>query len=107
MNIIKFSEPWDKLKNIDGFTTIRSSNPDKSRYYKSSIGKEFEISLKGEIIGRAILQGVKEMAGNDVPDSILNNDVRLQGKINYAWYSKIRSMPKVLLLDFKMEYEVE
>ena len=42
MNIIKFSESWDKLKTIDGFTTIRSSNPDKSRYYKSSIGKEFD-----------------------------------------------------------------
>lgn len=104
---IKFSEPWDKLKNIDGFTTIRSSNPEKAAYYKGSVGRVFYISVHGAIVGRAILQSTIETYGAAIPDSVLNNDVKINGKINYGWYAKIRSMKQVLLLNFERKYSGE
>ena len=104
---IKFSEPWDKLKNIDGFTTIRSSNPEKASYYKGAVGRVFEISLNGTIVGRAILKSAIETYGAAIPDSVLNNDVKINGKINYAWHSKIRRMKKVLILNFERKYSEE
>jgi hypothetical protein len=101
INIIKFSEPWDKLNNIDGFTTIRSSNPAKLKYYTNLLNQEFEISLNGKTIGHAILRDVEELSGIDVPENILRDDVKLNGRINSLWYEKIRNMEKVILLNFE------
>lgn len=104
MNIIKFSEPWDKLQNIEGFTTIRSSTPEKSHYYHNAIGHKFAISLQGKTIGKAILREVHDTKGNEIDSQILDFDVSIKGKRNYDWFLKIRNMPEVLLLYFERVY---
>lgn len=104
MNVIKFSEHWDKLDNLEGFTTIRSSNPEKAEYYHQAIGHEFAISLKGKEIGRAILKEVHDTTGREISTEILDFDVSLNGQRNYDWYLKIRHMPEVLLLYFERVY---
>ena len=99
MNVIKFSEPWDKLKNGERyFTTIRSSNPEKKRYYESQMFKEFNISLKGKIIGTAKLESIQELPGYAVPGEILDDDVKINGEINKEWWHKIEYTPHVLML---------
>ena len=104
MSVIKFSEPWDKLQNLEGFTTIRRSTPEKTEYYHHSIGKHFLISLNGKIIGEAILKEVHDTTGREISTEILDFDVSLNGKRNYDWYLKIRNMPEVLLLYFERVY---
>ena len=104
MNAIKFSEPWDKLKNIDGFTTIRRSTPEKAKYYHAAVNNEFQVMLNGEIIGHAVLKSVDATYGCFIPENTLADDVSMNGHMNEAWYKKIRGMDKVLLLYFERVY---
>ena len=53
MNQIKFSQEWNKLKNLrEGriITTFRAYTPQKHLYYESNLGEEFEIILNGKRI---------------------------------------------------------
>ena len=104
VNVIKFSEPWDKLKNLEGFTTIRRSTPEKAQYYHQAIGEVFGISLQGKIIGKGKLAEVHETTGRDIDTEILDFDVSVNGKRNYDWFLKIRNMGPVLLLYFERVY---
>jgi len=104
LNVIKFSEPWDKLQNIEGFSTIRRSTPEKSLYYHNAIGHKFAISLNEKIIGYGILTEVHDTTGRDIDPNILDLDVRVQGEPNFKWYLKILNMPEVLLLYFERVY---
>ena len=104
MNIIKFSEHWDKLDNLEGFTTIRRSTPEKAEYYHQAIGKEFIISLQGKVIGKAVLKEVHDTQGMSIDTQILDFDVSIKGQRNYDWYFKIQNMGPVLLLYFERVY---
>jgi hypothetical protein len=104
MNIIKFSEPFDKLRNLEGFTTIRRSTPEKAEYYHKAIGELFDISLLGKIIGKGILKEVHDTTGREINRDILDFDVSMNGQRNYDWYFKIQNMGPVLLLYFERVY---
>ena len=104
MNVIKFSESWDKLQNLEGFTTIRRSTPEKSEYYHQAIGHKFAILVNGKNIGEAILKEVHDTTGGAIDANILDFDVSLNGQRNYDWYLKIRHMQEVLLLYFERVY---
>ena len=110
MNRIKFSVYWDKLKS-PRFTTIRSYNLQKEKYYRSLIGQEFTVlkvphefahPSKGRKIGTARLKSVTVVIPkNDVPAHILVTDVTVDGKVNQPWFDRLMAMDKALLLEFE------
>ena len=107
MNRIKFSLLWDKL-NDPVFTTIRSWNIEKEKYYRSHIGEEFSVlkvknkySVRPEpVICHAFLLGVKRMKTKDIDKATLEKDVSLNGQPSADWIIKIMKNETVLLLTF-------
>lgn len=101
MLAIKFSEKWDKLGHIDGFTTIRRYTPEKYGYYSSNIGNVFEVQVNGKRLYDAVLKSAAAMGSHEIDRELLLEDTRLNGESYYGWYSKIRQMDKVILLEFE------
>lgn len=54
MQKLEFSYNWNKKLDCKAFTTIRLYNPD--RYF---VGQQFELTLKGIVIGKAKVVAVK------------------------------------------------
>ena len=104
---IKFSHTWDKLKEPE-FTTIRSDKPGKLDYYVSQMGKQFTVLYidkpwpprNGRLICYAYLRNVVLIAGQLIPNKILEKDVTLDGTPQMDWYQKIRKMDKAIMLHF-------
>ena len=107
MNRVKFSLLWDKL-NDPVFTTIRSWNIEKEKYYRSHIGEEFSVlkvknqySVRPEhVICHAFLVDVKRMKTRDIDKATLEKDVSLNGQPSADWIIKIMKNETVLLLTF-------
>lgn len=99
--VIKFSEKWDKLSHIDGFTTIRRYTPEKWEYYHGNIGNVFEVQVNGKRLYDAVLKSAAAMGSHEIDRELLLEDTRLNGESYYGWYSKIRQMDKVILLEFE------
>ena len=98
--VIKFSERWDKLSHIDGFTTIRSYTPEKWDYYHGNIGNVFEVQVKGVKFYDAILKSATVMDSSTIDRDVLLDDTWLNGQCYYERYTKIRGMDKVIFLEF-------
>lgn len=112
---ISFSQEWDKLGELT-FTTIRSWNEEKERYYRGLIGSRFEI-VTGEADGRllknpktrghAFLRSVRRLnPRTDISGEMLTHDVLLNGKPDGVWLSKLIQMKDGLLLTFDRAPEV-
>lgn len=107
MNSIKFTHHWDKLRDPK-FTTIRSWNDIKERYYKDAIGTEFQVWKakdrypfdKEHVMFHAWLQEVKVLKPEEIPITLLERDVQLDGAPDQHWLDKIRKMDKAILLTF-------
>ncbi len=109
MNHIKFSADWDKLKD-SRFTTIRSYNLQKHKWYSEQLLKEFTIlrvphefahPSKGRKIGRAILLRVREVKPADLPAGDLQRDVTIGGRPDQKWLDRLLAMDRALLLEFE------
>ena len=98
--IIKFSERWDKLSHIDGFTTIRSYTPEKRDYYRDNIGNVFEVQVNGRKFYDALLNNATVMDPKAIDRRLLLDDTRLNGQCYYEWYTRIRGMDKAIFLEF-------
>ena len=104
---IKFSHVWDKLKEPE-WTTIRSWNEEKEKYYQQQIDKQFTVlyidkpwpSKNGKLICYAYLRNVVLIPGQLIPDCVLRKDVTLDGVPQMDWYGKIRKMDKAIMLHF-------
>ena len=104
---IKFSHVWDKLAEPE-WTTIRSWNEEKEKYYRQQVGKQFTVLYidkpwppkNGKLICYAYLRNVVLSPGQLIPDKILQKDVTLDGTPQMDWYKKIRKMDKAILLHF-------
>ena len=109
---IKFSHVWDKLKEPE-WTTIRSWNEEKEKYYQQQIGKQFTVmyidkpwpSKNGKLICYAYLRNVVLIPGQLIPDCVLRKDVTLDGVPQMDWYDKIRKMDKTIMLQFSRSPE--
>lgn len=61
---IKFSQVWDKLDRQDrfkvgnNFTTFRGYEVRKHQWYRTNVGKIFDVMVKGNKIGKAKLLSV-------------------------------------------------
>ena len=107
MNRIKFSLLWDKLKD-PVFTTIRSWNPGKEDYYRSSIMQEFSVQkvhnpysyTSVHVFCHAFLVEVKTLRPSEIDRSVLEKDVMLNGTPSPYWLAHIMKYEKVLLLTF-------
>ncbi len=108
MNRIKFTHLWDKLTEPE-FTTIRSWNPDKEKYYKSLKGQKFQVlKVKTQFsfypeytICHAYLSAVQVMDPKEIDINLLRRDVTINGVVNKEWYGKILNMNRVILLTFQ------
>ena len=104
---IKFSHIWDKLAEPE-WTTIRSWNEEKEKYYQQQIDKQFTVlyidkpwpSKNGKLICYAYLRNVVLIPGQLIPDCVLRKDVTLDGVPQMDWYGKIRKMDKAIMLHF-------
>ena len=101
MLAIKFSEKWDKLSHIDGFTTIRRYTPEKYEYYNGNIGNVFEVQVNGKRLYDAVLKSAVAMDPHEISRELLLEDTKLNGESYYDWYSRIRRMDEVILLEFE------
>ena len=107
MNSIKFTYLWDKLKDPK-FTTIRSWTALKEEYYRENIGKDFQVWKarekypfdKEHVMFHAWLQEVRVLKPEDIPVTLLEKDVQLDGVPDAHWLTKIRKMDKAILLIF-------
>ena len=97
---IKFSEYWDKFRDGVEFTTIRSYSPEKSSYYHGTVGMKYEIIVKGQSIGNAVLNSIEDTVGSKIDRILLSNDVKIGGKVNLVWFYRIVNLGNVLLLKF-------
>ena len=110
MNKIKFTVAWDKLKD-PVFTTIRSWNPDKEDYYRSSIMQEFSVQkvhnpysyTSVHVFCHAFLIEVKTLRPCEIDRSVLEKDVMINGIPNVDWLTRIMKYEKVLLLTFSKD----
>ena len=109
MNRVKFSVDWDKLR-APQFTTIRSYNLKKEKYYRSLIGQEFTVlrvphefahPSKGRKVGSATLRSVSVILPRNLPAIELQTDVMLGGKPDQKWLDRLLAMDKALLLEFE------
>ena len=106
-NKIKFTIEWDKLDN-PVFTTIRSWNAAKEKYYGEQIGKEFQVWKCDEkypfvprhVVFHAWLSKVFVAKPSDLPDLALNHDVMLNGVPDQKWKTKLTKMDKAIILTF-------
>ena len=98
--VIKFSEKWDKLSHIDGFTTIRSYTPEKWDYYHGNIGSVFEVQVNGKRFYDAILKNAEIRNPGAMDIKLLEEDTKINGNVNYDWFYRIHSMDKVIFLEF-------
>ena len=112
MNHIKFSENWDKLSK-PRFTTIRSYNPEKERFYAALLGQEFTILRVqnyaswggGRKIGSATLISVRVVVPARLPPADLQLDVMRDGKPDQKWLDRLLAMDRALLLEFENHIE--
>lgn len=107
MNDIRFSYVWDKLRDSE-FTTIRSWNAEKEKYYQDLIGKVFRIWKAKEtypfyreyILCKAFLKSAMTVKTNTIPERMLKKDVMLNGSIDHKWYDRIMKQDQVIVLEF-------
>ncbi len=99
MNKIEFSEHFDKLNRME-WTTIRKGNPENLEKYQEHIHEAFEVFIKGESCGLAVLKDVSILSGKDIPFRVLIDDISIKSRAPMEWYRKIRAMPECLLLTF-------
>ena len=107
MNKIGFSSYWDKLNDAE-FTTIRRWYSEKELYYKSCMGSEFQVwkasdrypFRKEHVITHAWLYGVSVVKPAELPEIVIQKDVRLDGVVQERWLAKLLKMDKALLLEF-------
>ena len=108
MNGIRFSERWDKLKDTR-WTTIRSYEEAKEEYYSRKLCQEFVILLaKGrypapaqEALGKAVLMDLEVVVPRNLPRSVIDRDVTLNGVLSTYWWNRVLAMDKALLLTFE------
>ena len=112
---IRFSEYWDKLSQPD-FTTIRSWNPEKERYYREQIGKQFTLLYtekpyqykNGKLICYAYLYSVEVKSPKEISAMELQRDTELNGEIRKDWFEKILKLKKVIVLRFtKRQFSIQ
>lgn len=112
INSIKFTHTWDKLKDPK-FTTIRSWSSLKEEYYLNSVGQEFQVWKakekypfnKEHVLFHAWLQEVKVLRPEEIPITLLEKDVQLDGVPEEHWLDKIRKMDRTILLTFSKNPE--
>ena len=75
---IKFSHNWNNKLDNSIFTTIRSSNPDKLKYYKDLVGYGFDVLLKGKKYCYAELQEAEEFLFDEIPDGLIMMDTGME-----------------------------
>ena len=106
---IRYSSPWDKLKETR-HTTIRnqfSYKPgkpplDKSKYYITD-------KLYTEFLGDKPLQNVRlygleaNVPGSSIGEQLLLHDITLNGVPQMDWYKKIRAMKHALVLHLEVK----
>jgi hypothetical protein len=80
MQSIKFSHNWNNKLHNAIFTTIRKSTKEKKKYYEDSVGKEFDVILKGKRIYRAKLLQVESNPYTLVPFSLRMSDTGMNLK---------------------------
>jgi len=97
---IRFSMDWDKLGNSDGFTTIRKFTPEKYDYYVQNIGHRFEVWVCGNYFYDTILKSVAIVEPKSLDPKLLEEDTRIDGKIQQDWYNRILHTKKAILLEF-------
>ena len=100
MLAIKFSEKWDKLGHIDGFTTIRSYTPEKRDYYRDNIGNVFEVQVNGKRFYDAILKNAEIRNPGAMDIKLLEEDTKINGNVNYDWFYRLTSMKEAIFLEF-------
>ena len=105
---IKFEREWDKLSG-DSFTTIRSFEEEKARWYRSLVGQVFRVRLVRKpytwsygdrTLFRARLTEVKEVRPKDLEPRLLLLDVLYQGTSSGEWLERLLKMDRALLLTF-------
>jgi len=97
---IRFSMDWDKLGNLDGFTTIRKFTPEKYDYYVQNIGHKFEVWVCENYFYDTILKSVAIVEPKNLDPKLLEEDTRIDGKIQQDWYNRILHTKKAILLEF-------
>jgi len=101
---ITFVNNWNNKLNCDLFTTIRSSNPEKLKYYESKVNAEFTVILNNKHIGSARLLAVRDPILKDVDPLLLSLDTGIASKIQLSDLFKklhIEENTKVLILIFQ------
>jgi len=79
MKLIKFSHNWNNKLSNNIFTTIRKTNPTKSKYYEESKELLFEIILNGKKIGQAKLIIVDILKYKKINPMIFRLDTGVRG----------------------------
>lgn len=107
MNRIQFTEDWDKLQE-PRFTTIRSWDSQKEKYYRSLVGKTMLVwrstgrsIWNGHKIGTATLLKVSLVVPGELPADMIRLDVTRNGTVDNTWLKRICEMDKGLLLEFE------
>ena len=102
---IKFSHNWnDKLRQRI-FTTIRSWNIEKEKYYKNLLAHEFDVLLKGKLFCKAKLQEVEVFDFKDIPNALLMSDTGLEfneAQDLFAQFGLEAPEDTAILLTFKL-----
>lgn len=104
---IKFTHVWDKLNDPE-FTTMRSWNLGKEKYYHSLLGSEFQVwKIKAKypfrtehVLFHAWLSSVNVLEPKNIPRIVLEKDVSLNGSVDTTWLDKIMKMDRVIVLNF-------
>ena len=101
--VIRFSHNWNNKLDNPIFTTIRSSNEAKLKYYKEAIGYGFDVFLKKKKYCYAELQQVEEYLFDDIPEGLLMTDTGMEFSDMQQLFANfgIESGDKVLILTFQ------
>ncbi len=107
MRTIKFSHSWNNKLDNNVFTTIRGFTEEKFKYYKDSIGWEFDVLLKRKKYCKAELHEVEMFLFDEIPNGLIMIDTGMDLVDAQQLFANfgIESGDKVIILTFQRSAE--